>query len=177
MTFGYNSVVKENIQIIPVSAETIDPALNLIHQIFPHTTPEEDPDLWFKMSIDPEKYTDKIRENGCRDVRYFVALNKETNQVIGTTGLYHLNKDLPGTVWLGWFCVDPNFRRKGIGRYMLGWTIDKAKSEGESTLKLYTSPKESPEAQILYDKFGFISIGEDLKDGSPVTYKELQIKN
>jgi hypothetical protein len=91
----------ENIEIVPVTDKTVEEALNIIHKVFSDPTEEENPDLWFQMSLNPEKYSDQMRRKGTRDVRYFVAIDKKTNKVIGTTGLYHLNEDQPGTVWLG----------------------------------------------------------------------------
>ena len=167
--------MEDSIEIVPVTDKTIGEALSLVHRIFPHPSEEEDPDLWFKMSLEPENYSEQMRENGARDVRYFVAVDKKTNKVVGTTGLYHLNEDPPGTIWLGWYCVDPEFRRRGIGRSILQWTIDKARSEGESTLRLYTPPEEDVDAQIVYDKFGFETTGTEQKAGYSIAYKQLKL--
>ena len=167
--------MKTDIDLSLVSDNTLNQAVTLIHKIFPKTTPREDPDLWFKLSTDPQKFADQIKDGGCRDVRYFVATDKETGQVIGTTGLYHMLEDPQSVVWLGWFCVDPQYRRQGIGTYLLNWTIEKAKQENESKLLLYTSEEESPEAQILYAKFGFKTTKTQIEDGNLVTYKELQL--
>lgn len=166
----------DSIEIVPVTDKTVGKALSLIHRLFPNPTEEESPDLWFKMSLEPEKYSKEMRENGARDVRYFVAIDKKTNKIISTTGLYHLNEDPSGTVWLGWYCVDPKFQGQGIGREVLQWTIDKARTEGESVLRLYTSPKESPVAQIVYDKFGFKLTGSEEKNGEAIVYRQLELR-
>ena len=167
--------MEDNIEIVPVTDKTVGEALSLIHGIFPHPSEEENPDLWFQMSLEPEKYSEQMRKNGARDVRYFTVIDRQTNQVIGTTGLYHLNEDPDGTVWLGWYCVDPKFQGKGIGKQILQWTIDKARSEGESILRLYTSPEESPVAQLVYDKFGFKTTDIEQKADSKIVYKQLKL--
>lgn len=162
--------------IAPVSTKTIDNALALLQRIFKTFDEIEDPYFWFKISLAPEKNAQIIHERGCRDVRYFVVLNSN-DKVIGTTGLYHLNRDPEKTVWLGFYCLEPEYRGKGIGKQVLSWTIEKAQTEGNTIMKLYTSPNEDlTTAQEIYDKFGFITTETEEKNGETVIYKELNLE-
>jgi ribosomal protein S18 acetylase RimI-like enzyme len=72
--------------------------------------------------------------------------------------------------------LDPEYRGKGLGKEVLRWTIDKAKREGNSVLRLYTSPNEDLAiAQVVYDKFGFVTTKTEEKGGENVIYKELAL--
>ena len=165
-----------NIKIVPLSEETKEKSLKLLEDIFHAFDEEEDPYIWFKISLEPEKNTEMMKEHGVRDVRYFVVLDKD--KVIGTTGLYHILSEPQETVWLGWFCLDPKYRGQGLGKMVLSWTIDRAREEGNNLLKLYTSPNENLSiAQKLYDKFGFKTTKTEQKNGETVIYKELDLSN
>lgn len=50
--------------------------------------------------------------------------------------------------------VDADSRRKGIGRLMVEWAMEKAKSAGADTIDLTSSPKRV-EANQLYKTLGF----------------------
>jgi GNAT superfamily N-acetyltransferase len=72
--------------------------------------------------------------------------------VLGTTRLYSLEKDEKEAYWLGWYCVDPAFRGKGIGGKLLDHAIRKAKERDKKFLRLYTSTSpEEKSAQHIYD--------------------------
>lgn len=78
---------------------------------------------------------------------------------MGVTGFYTRTVGPEDMAWLGWYCVSPLERGKGIGRKILEWTIARAREEGFKTMRLYTStdPNER-EAQNLYEKMGFAVI-------------------
>ena len=63
----------------------------------------------------------------------------ENNKIVGITGLYvdEFTQE-KGVVWLGWFGVMPEYRRKGLGKKILELTIEMAKKKGFDTLRLYT---------------------------------------
>ncbi len=88
-------------------------------------------------------------------VDFYVALDDSEN-VIGTSGLYTCKHDSHEAAWLSWFCVAPEARGKGLGKILLNYTISHAMKRGYSYLRLYTStdPNEAA-AQILYEKYGF----------------------
>ncbi len=92
-----------------------------------------------------------LRLGGIRVPRFWVAVD-EADRVLGTVGLYETGD---GVLWLGWFCTAPEARGRGVGRRLLNHAIDTARSEGQSSLRLYTStdPNEAA-AQILYERMG-----------------------
>jgi GNAT superfamily N-acetyltransferase len=94
-------------------------------------------------------------------LEYWVAVDSDTNVVLGTTGMYSIEEDLIEAYWLGWFCVGHEFRGRGVGLLLLDFTIREATSRGKKYLRLYTSnhPNEAA-AQFLYEKKGF-KIWED----------------
>jgi GNAT superfamily N-acetyltransferase len=162
-------------QIVPVSAKNIEEALALLQKVFITFTDEEDPYLWFKLSIEPEKNQKLMLEKGVRDIRYFAVLDDK--KIIGTTGLYHLVRDPNNTVWLGFYCLDESYRGKGLGRKILQWTVDKAKTEGNKMMQLYTSPNPGLEtAEQVYKKFGFKVTKTEEKAGEKTIYMELQLE-
>ncbi len=81
-------------------------------------------------------------------------------------------------VWLGWYCVRPDQRGKGLGRELIEWTIDKAKEQGFKKLKLYTSEDpEEAKAQEIYENYGFKIVGEEKGEGKYKTlYREKVIE-
>lgn len=161
---------------VPVTQESFDETLKLLNKVFKTFTEEENPFVWYKVSLDPGKHADFMKTKGVRDVRYFSVIDKANKKVIGATGLYHLLRETPETVWLGFYCLDEKYRGQGIGKKILEWTVDKARNEGNTLLKLYTSPNEELEkAQEIYKKFGFIKTGEEEKNGEITTYMELAL--
>lgn len=166
----------ENIKIVPLSEENMEGALSVLHKCFSSFNSVEDPNKWFPATLAPEKYADLYRGGKVVDCRYFVVIDTKQNKPIGTTGIYHLEEDPPTTAWVGWYCIDPDYQGKGIGKEVLRWTIDKAKTEGNSALKLYTRPGYDA-ALALYDKFGFKDVGEEEYEGEMAVYKELSLKD
>ena len=81
----------------------------------------------------------------------------DNNIVIGVTGLYSSEDiSITNSIWLGWFGVLEEFRRKGKGREILLDTIKKANDFSQKYpikfFRLYTSEIDNPTALILYDK-------------------------
>ena len=148
--------------ILPLSKKYLDQTIQLAQEIFPGDAEHFwNPDRSFKFSLrlidDPGLW----KERNLDKIGYWIVLN-DVDEVVGVTGLYRTNEDPEGLVWLGWYCVRADQRGKGLGRKLLEWTIEKAKSEGFKILKLYTStdPNEA-RAQELYEKMGFKLIGEE----------------
>lgn len=168
--------MSKDIEIVPLSKDTIQEGLFLLQKVFHTFMGEEDPYYWFKVSLEPEKNKKVMLKRGVSEVRYFIVKDKTNNKIIGTTGLYHLTKDPKDTVWLGFYCLDSEYRGRGLGKEVLQWTIEKAKKEGNTTLCLYTTPNgDLAVAQVIYDKFGFITTKTEEKDGETIIYKELKL--
>ena len=124
------------------------------------------PSVALEASLDQKKFEQLNRgeKNKISSLEYFVAVD-EPGRVLGTTGLYSLEKDEKETYWLGWYCVDPAFRGKGIGGKLLDHVIRKAKERDKIFLRLYTSTsREEKAAQHIYDSRGFrtISMGKNI---------------
>lgn len=125
-------------------------------KVFPDT--KVLPSIGFKASIDPEVAQDlnKDNDNPFIYLKYWVAVDDDKDRVVGVIGLYKELKDAKDTYWLGWFCVDPAFRGKGIGTKLLKFAINKAKKQNKKYLRLYTSTDiVEADAQRLYEKHGF----------------------
>jgi len=137
------------------------------------------PGVAFEASLDKHKF-DKLNDESIGKIyslEYFIAVD-ESGEVLGTTGLYALEEDKQEAYWLGWYCVDPKYRGRGIGGKLLDFTIEEAKNRGKKILRLYTSPSDDEKtAQIIYDSRGFKTTGTEKKDGNKyeIIYKELAI--
>jgi GNAT superfamily N-acetyltransferase len=137
------------------------------------------PGVAFEASLDKKKF-DKLNEGSVDKIyslEYFVAID-ESGRVLGTTGLYAMEKDKGNTYWLGWYCVGSKYRGRGVGGKLLDYTIKEAKKRGKRILRLYTSPSDDEKtAQIIYDSRGFKTTGTERKEGSKyeIIYKELSL--
>jgi len=101
----------------------------------------------------------------------------ETGAVLGTTGLYQYNRDAQEAVWVGWFCVDPKARGKGIGQKLIDHTICLAVQAGFRRVRLYTSTDPNEEAaQRLYEKNGFKEISRKRELFTTKIFREREIK-
>jgi GNAT superfamily N-acetyltransferase len=148
--------MSEKIRIEALSKKTLNGACKLTLDVFhPNVIDEDYPPRELKISLDLEKNKKACIEFEITYLKYWVALNNR-NKVVGIIGLYTLTYDEGEAYWLGWYCVDPKFRRKNIGKLLLNFAIDKAKKEGKKWLRLYTSnaPNEKM-ANKIYDKLGF----------------------
>ena len=58
-----------------------------------------------------------------------------------------------GRLWLAGVCVDPKFQRKGVGKRLLAWGMNRGKEENVS-LGLISSPK----GKALYESLGFKAV-------------------
>jgi len=161
--------------IVPLSPENLKEALSLVLEVFEVYT-EEDPNVWFPASIEPWKYKSLYEREKVRDCRYFVAIEKTSNKVIGTTGLYHLATEPEDVAQVGWYCVAQVYRGRGIGKKILEWTIKLAHNEGNSKLRLYTSTRRDlAAANAVYHKLGFRIIKTEDWEKHKLTYWELDL--
>lgn len=164
--------------IEPLSQERMQEAVNLTHSVFPEDALSEDrsPALAFAASLEPEKLKDYSNKFGLGSLEYFVLMDKKADKVVGVTGLYTQKEDPKETVWLGWFCMDPSYRGKGLGEATLRWAVREAEKRGYKTIRLWTTtdPNEAV-AQNLYEKLGFKIFAEEEKPGYKILYREHQI--
>jgi GNAT superfamily N-acetyltransferase len=109
---------------------------------------------------------------------FWIAVDEKTGSVLGTTGLYRYNRDASEAVWLAWFCVAPETRRRGVGSRLIDFSIQEAKNAGSRYLRLYTSdyPREKA-AQILYESRGLHVVKEKKRLFHTVIYRERTLKN
>lgn len=87
-------------------------------------------------------------------LKYWLAL--VDNQVVGIVGLYSY-KIYPQDAWLGWFGVDENFRKLGVGSKLFDFACKKAKELGFNALRLYTDDISNAGAVSFYTKKGMTS--------------------
>ena len=87
-----------------------------------------------------------IKDDNCS----FIVYDRE--KIIGITGV-DVFKDYPDTVWLDWFTILPDQRRKGYGKKVLKDTISYCKSLNRfDTFRVETTYYKNRPAVFLYDK-------------------------
>lgn len=154
------------IKVEPLSRENFDEAVRLANSVFNYE--KSLPENAFMASIDDEKFKE-LKKTGAvfgKNLEYFVVKNND-GKIIGTTGLYNKEDDAEDVIWLGWYCVDPNFRGQGYGQEILDLTISEARRRGKKYFRLYTSTRpEEKSANLMYEKNGFkLSNDETEPDG------------
>ena len=126
----------------------------------------------------------KIFPGECAYYNYLDIINKnlewqnyylvyEENKVIGITGLYCFeNINETNSIWLGWFGVLEEYRRKGYGKEILIETINISKEFSKKYpikyLRLYTSTRDNKIAQILYEEI--MDIKEEYNNPNDFNY-------
>jgi GNAT superfamily N-acetyltransferase len=162
-------------KIIPLSEEHLEETIKMANDVFPDDIDEKySPRKSLSTSIKFKENTELLEKSPMQKLDYWIALDDSTNKVVGVTGLYRRKNEPEDIIWLGWYCVNINERGKGIGRKLLEWTIDKARTEGFKKFKLYTSedPNEA-RAQELYEKLDFKVVGKEANEGDCKTlYRE-----
>lgn len=107
----------------------------------------------------PWPYSWLLRWGQIEALRFWVGLDSLSARIIATTGLYCHIGESHSQCWLGWFCVHPDYRRRGIGTALLNFTIEQARLDGRKAIRLYTSthPLEQS-AQTFYQNHKFVLI-------------------
>ena len=107
----------------------------------------------FQMKLFPDYCGFLSYEKAIKRQRPYFLVYNEQDQLVGTAGVNiseHLGEK--NTAWLGWYGVDPNYRKMGYGKQILLDMFDQARAMGCDTLRLYTSAVLCPEAMVLYHK-------------------------
>lgn len=100
----------------------------------------------------------------------------ESDDILGTIGLYRTLKDAHEAVWVSWFCVAPHARKMGVGQALIDHVISQARVGGYEIIRLYTStdPIEAA-AQYLYEKNGFCETGRKKTLFTTIIYREKRL--
>lgn len=159
---------KSDIVIKKLSKKTLSGALEVLDKVFGNN-PEDKMQYTrgFNTSLGETKYLHLYPNGKPAYLYYFIAIDKKSNKVVGTTGLYsYPEDDKKGITWLGWYCVDPDFRNKGIGTKLLDFSIQKAKEMKKSKLRIWTVDDFSLKKSFdMYKRRGFKIINlQDKKD-------------
>ena len=163
--------------IIACTDELMPDAESLVKSVFPSMTLLER--LSFIAIRRPESFAGRLLMwfAGVKSKVAFSVYIDETGAVLGTTGLYQYKRDSQEAVWVGWFCVDPKARGKGIGQKLIDHTICLAVQAGFRRVRLYTSTDPNEEAaQRLYEKNGFKEISRKRGLFTTKIFREREIK-
>lgn len=96
-----------------------------------------------------------IIKAGLDYIKYYLAYND--NELVGVTGMYTVGPiENTDSLWLGWFGVLEEHRRKGYGKQILLDTMEKVKVLAEKYqikyFRLYTSERDNDLAQHMYEE-------------------------
>lgn len=162
-----------NIEIVKLDKNRITETKLLLKTIFSNKTLTE------RFSITIYNHKDKffIRKLidifGYKTLDYWVAVDTNNNKLVGTTGLYSMKSEPENVGWLGWFCVHPDYRNKGIGNLLLDFIENYSRKENKAYLKLYTADVDSmKQAQILYEKRNYKIIKTEKRKNYNKIYRE-----
>ncbi len=166
-------------KIEPLSRTTLKQAIAVVDQVFPDQGFTEKASYALRLSLMSGWFPHLVlRSVQIAEVSYWVAL--EDYKVLGTTGLYTYTHDWQEAYWLGWTCVLPQARGRGIGGKLLDYAIAQAHSSNKSFLRLYTStaPNEAV-AQTLYENRRLKIVKEQpiLGTAHKKIYRELNLRN
>ena len=139
------------ISIKALSESNLRDSQDLVERIFPR----EHAGKMLAASLNIEQYRDYLDGIKVSWLEYYVATDDDGN-IIGTSGLYTKNPAENSVVWLGWFCVSEEYRRKGVGKKLLDYSISKAVKKGYNTMKIYSDAGVKGEAaRGFYTDYGF----------------------
>jgi len=146
-----------------LSNSNLTAALKLRNKIFKGLSKCEKETLEMSLDINNKKYKDCLSQSQISYLEYFVMIESKTKQVIGLTGVYIENNN--NECWLGWFCIDENYRKNSLGQKLLDFSINRAKELKKKVLKLYTCNSEGYKpAMKLYEKNCFIETKREKQD-------------
>ena len=168
----------DEVIIEELSYRSLKDAVKLLSECFPNDNGYK---IWFPKSLEFDKHREEYMGKGTLYVKYFLAIDKKSGKVLGTTGLYILKEDAnEKACWVGWFAVSKRYRNKKIGSKLLDFTIDLARKKDMKFLRLWTtSAPNERKAQRLYDKRGFKEFKREKKNSEKYNtiYKQLVLKS
>lgn len=125
-----------NLKYEKIDKNNIDIAYDIQKNIWP-----EDPDY--------NDFLDKIENSSDDNISWLVYDNRE---IIGITGVYIEDEDNE-SIWLDWFAILPQYRRRGYGKKVLLDTIDYCKKLNKYLyFRVDTTYYENRPALFLYDE-------------------------
>lgn len=142
----------------PLTLDNLTQAVTTARQIFPHAGSADcfRPEATYRRSLQhPE---DRMQH----------YLAQDGDSLVGVCGHYP-DWNAPQRLWLGWFGVLPEQRRKGYGARILQHMQNLTRQMGATELRLYSSVLDQP-AHRLYRRLGFELLGEGQVEGEPVLY-------
>lgn len=151
------------------------PAARLVGRVFPWQSPVERLSFWAIAHCHSPLARRVMASVGVADILgFWGAVDTQTKELLGTTGLYLYTRDALEAVWLAWFCVAPEARGRGIGSRLLAFSIEQARATNRRYLRLYTSddPREAA-AQRLYASRGLRVVGTKRRLLHTEIYREL----
>jgi len=149
--------------IKPLTADTLNNAIMLRDKVFSDLKNYEKETL--QASLDKYTYQECWKKNELTSMQYFIMLDTTKDEIIGLTGIYSEEGDSDDMCWLGWFCIDKEYRRQGLSKKLLDFSIERAKQLNKKYLHLYTyDSREYIPAMKLYEKYHFIIYDRDKKD-------------
>ncbi|MCA9370385.1 MAG: GNAT family N-acetyltransferase [Candidatus Peregrinibacteria bacterium] len=141
-----------DVLIEPLSTKTVDKVCSLAASLFDDEV--QSPEIEIRRSLSKKSYVDTFTGYTVSNIDYWVAIHSASGTV-GFIGLYENNTDSHEAVWIGWFGVHPDFRRKGIGSQLLDCVIERAKERNKKYLRVYTSTYFAEEQALhMYKKRG-----------------------
>ncbi len=141
-------------QITPLTHATLESANTLIKKVFHPTDKYEKLNLI--ASLDKDKYMEVYQKCFIKKMSYWVVQESESFKVIATIGLYTEPDTHDNECWIGWFCVDKDFRGKGLGVKLLDFIQTQAKESKKEIICLYTeNTQQYTLARELYLSKGF----------------------
>ncbi len=140
--------------IEPLSIWTLKEAEQLRDSVFKDIDKIEKLNL--VASLDKEKYRDIYIKNEIKTMKYWIARDKQSLQIVGLTGIYTEIEDDKNECWLGWFCIKKNFRGLGYGKKLLEFSEEQAILLKKKYLYIYTYDTKYYKTAIeMYKKFGY----------------------
>jgi len=151
--------VQNKIVIKKISEENLSKAGKLTNSIFPDEVTA--PSVGLAASFDNKafKLINSKNSNKFNWFKYWVAVDPKSDKALGTIGIYEEKSDSDDSCWLGWYCVDPEYRGNHLGSMLMDFAVTQAESIGKKYLKVFTSKGESrAAAHHVYKKYGFESL-------------------
>jgi len=154
-----------------LTTDTLNNAIMLRNKVFLDLKSYEKETL--QASLDKSTHEGCWKKNGLKSMQYFIMLDTTKDEIIGLTGIYSEERDSDDMCWLGWFCIDKEYRGQGLSKKLLDFSIERAKQLNKKYLHLYTyNSKKYIPAMKLYERYNFTIYDRDEKD----IYYKLNLK-